>query len=130
MKKITTVLLFLFLGSLGFSQNSPKIEFKLAENIINYGNTSKKTDNGIRTFEFTNAGDAPLIINNVFSTSEFTFPIKPTEPILPGKTGKIEIKYNMIPGPIRKTIIIESNATNYENGIIVLKVKGIVNAEN
>lgn len=130
MKKITTLLIFLFLGSLGFSQNNPKIEFKLAENFINYGNTSKKTDNGIRTFEFRNVGDAPLIIKNVFSTSGFTFPIKPTEPILPGKTGKIEIKYNMIPGPIRKTIIIESNATNYDNGIIVLKVKGIVIADS
>ena len=126
MKKIATILLFAFICSLSFSQSSPKIEFKIAENTINYGSISKKKDNGIRTFEFTNVGDAPLIINNVFSTSGFTFPNKPTEPILPGKKGKIDIKYNMVPGPIRKTIIIESNATNFENGIIVLKIKGIV----
>ncbi len=130
MKKTATILVFVFICSLGFSQNSPKIEFKLAENIINYGNISKKKDTGIRTFEFTNSGDAPLLINNVFSTGGFTFPTKPTQPILPGKTGKIDIKYTMTPGPIRKTIIIESNATNFENGIIVLKIKGIVVGDN
>ncbi|MEN9488617.1 MAG: hypothetical protein RL494_882, partial [Bacteroidota bacterium] len=55
-----------------------------------------------------------------------TVPTKPTEPILPGKTGKIDVKYNMNPGPIRKTITVESNAINYEGGMIPLKIKGTV----
>ena len=45
---------------------------------------------------------------------------------MPGKTGKIDVKYNMNPGPIRKTITVESNATNYEGGRIPLKIKGEV----
>ena len=45
---------------------------------------------------------------------------------MPGKTGKIYIKYNMTPGPIRKTITVESNATNYEGGMVPLKIKGTV----
>ncbi len=45
---------------------------------------------------------------------------------MPGKTGKIDIKYSMIPGPIRKTITVESNAVNYEDGRIALKIKGEV----
>jgi hypothetical protein len=51
---------------------------------------------------------------------------KPTNPILPGNTGRIEIKYNLSLGTIRKTITVESNAINYENGKIPLKVKGEV----
>ena len=45
---------------------------------------------------------------------------------MPGKTGKIDIKYNMQAGPIRKTITVESNAVNYEGGRIPLKIKGEV----
>ena len=129
MKKIITLIIFLFLCSLGFSQNGPKIEFKVKENTLNYGVVYKNKDNGIRTFEFTNTGDAPLQIINLLSTSGFTFPTTPPNLILPGKTGKIDIKYNMVEGPIRKTITIESNATNYEGGIVVLKIKGTVIAE-
>jgi hypothetical protein len=35
---------------------------------------------------------------------------------MPGKTGKITVKYNMAVGPITKTITVESNAVNYEGG--------------
>jgi hypothetical protein len=80
----------------------------------------------MRSFEFKNSGNAPLIITNVQSTCGCTVPAFPKEPILPGKTGKIDVKYNMAPGPIRKTITVESNASNYENGKIPLKIKGDV----
>ena len=126
MKKILSIIV-LFLLSLSIqAQTGAKIEFKATDNTIDYGNVSKETDNGIRTFEFTNTGDAPLIIKDVKSTCGCTVPSKPKDPILPGQTGKIEIKYNMNPGPIRKTITVESNAVNVENGFVALKIKGIV----
>jgi hypothetical protein len=103
-----------------------KIEFKDKDNTIDYGRVEKESDNGIRAFEFTNTGDAPLIITNVQSTCGCTIPTKPKEPIMPGKTGKIEVKYNMNPGPIRKTITVETNAVNYEGGRIALKIRGEV----
>ncbi len=109
-----------------FAQTGAKIEFKDAENTINYGTVNKEDDNGLRTFEFTNTGDAPLIITNVQSTCGCTVPSKPTEPILPGKTGKIEVKYNMHTGPFSKNIIVESNATNVEEGKVAIKIKGEV----
>jgi hypothetical protein len=87
---------------------------------------NKEDDNGIRVFEFTNTGDAPLIITNVQSSCGCTVPSKPTEPIAPGMTGKIEVKYNMHTGPIRKTITVESNAVNVEEGRVALKIKGEV----
>ena len=129
MKNIVTIIAVVLMTSFGFAQNGPKIEFKAKDNTIDYGNTSKKKDNGVRTFEFTNTGDAPLIITNVLSTCGCTVPTKPNAPIMPGKTGKIEVKYSMIPGPIRKTITVESNAVNYEGGRIPLKIKGDVIAD-
>jgi Protein of unknown function (DUF1573) len=123
MKKV--VLFVAMMMSLsGFCQ--AKIEFKDKDNTIDYGSVSKDSDSGVRTFIFTNTGDAPLIITNVQSTCGCTVPTKPTEPIMPGKTGKIDVKYNMNPGPIRKTITVESNATNYEGGRVAIKIKGEV----
>ena len=117
---------FVLVNAVVFAQKGPKIEFKDKDNTVDYGTTNKDDDNGIRSFEFTNTGDAPLIITNVQSTCGCTIPTKPTEPILPGKTGKIEVKYNMHPGPIRKTITVESNAVNVEEGRVAIKIKGEV----
>lgn len=117
---------FILINTVSYAQVGPKIVFKDKDNTIDYGITNKEDDNGIRTFEFTNTGDAPLIITNVQSTCGCTVPSKPTEPILPGKTGKIDVKYNMNTGPIRKTITVESNAVNVEEGRVAIKIKGEV----
>ena len=122
--KTLIVLASFLVSTLNYAQ--AKIEFKAKDNTIDYGTVSKETDNGIRTFEFTNTGNAPLIITNVQSTCGCTVPTKPTEPIQPGQTGKIDVKYNMNPGPIRKTITVECNAVNIDEGRIALKIKGEV----
>ena len=129
MKNIATLIAIVLISSYGFAQNGPKIEFKAKDNTIDYGTVTKKKDNGVRSFEFTNTGDAPLIISNVLSTCGCTVPTKPNEPIMPGKAGKIDVKYNMQAGPIRKTITVESNAVNYEGGRVALKIKGEVVAD-
>jgi hypothetical protein len=129
MKNKITLILMVLISGFGFAQIGAKIEFKAKDNTIDYGTISKKSDNGIRSFEFTNTGDAPLIVTNVLSTCGCTVPTKPTEPIMPGKNGKIEVKYSMILGPIRKTITVETNAVNYEDGRIALKIKGEVIAD-
>ncbi|MEN9488597.1 MAG: hypothetical protein RL494_862, partial [Bacteroidota bacterium] len=104
MKKIFTFIAITAFGFAVQAQSGAKIEFKDKDNTIDYGTVTKDSDSGLRTFEFTNTGDAPLIIKDVKSSCGCTVPTKPTEPILPGKTGKIDVKYNMNPGPIRKTI--------------------------
>ncbi|MGL2999208.1 DUF1573 domain-containing protein [Flavobacterium succinicans] len=109
-----------------YSQSGPKIQFSAPDNTIDYGKVSKNADNGIRTFEFKNTGDAPLQIINILSTKECSILSKPTSAIQPGQNGKIEVKYNMTPGPIRKTITVETNAVNQENGRVALKIKGEV----
>lgn len=129
MKNLMTLIAIVLVSCSVSAQNGPKIEFKAKDNTIDYGTVTKKGDNGVRSFEFTNTGDAPLIITNVLSTCGCTVPTKPEAPIMPGKTGKIEIKYNMAPGPIRKTITVESNAVNYDSGRVALKIKGEVIAD-
>jgi hypothetical protein len=126
MKKTILLLLFIAFSTTGFSQSGARIEFLNKDNTIDYGTVNKDSDSGVRTFEFKNTGDAPLIITNVQSTCGCTVPTKPTEPIMPGMNGKIDVKYNMNPGPIRKTITVESNAINVEGGKIALKIKGEV----
>jgi hypothetical protein len=123
MKKLL-VYLTVLVGMASFAQTGPKIEFK--EETINYGEVEKGKDDGIRIFEFTNTGDAPLIITNAKSSCGCTVPEWPKEPIAPGGKGQIKVQYNMNPGPISKTITIESNAVNKPNGMVPLRIKGTV----
>jgi hypothetical protein len=126
MKKIATLIVMLFASSIGFAQSGSKIEFNQPENTIDYGKIYKQSDNGIREFTFTNTGNAPLNIIAIQSTAGCTVTYKPSQPISPGKSDRIEIKYNMVPGPIRKTITVETNAVNYDEGRVPLKIKGEV----
>ena len=123
MKKLIAIL-FVGLMTAGlYAQETKvaKIEFKTE--VIDYGTIEKGAD-GVRVFEFTNTGNAPLIISNVKSTCGCTVPKKPKGPIMPGETGEIEVKYdtNRV-NPIRKTITVISNA---ERPTVALKIKGLV----
>jgi len=124
MKKIVLVL---FVGLLAFNlsaqDTAAKIKFKTET--VDYGEIEKGSD-GIRVFEFTNTGDSPLIISKVSSSCGCTIPKKPDGPILPGKSGEIQVKYdtNRV-GPIRKAITVISNA---DTPTKVLKIKGEVKA--
>lgn len=124
MKKILLLVAVMFAGMAAYAQSGAKIEFK--SDTVDYGTTNKEDDNGLRVFEFTNTGDADLIITDVKSTCGCTVPSKPKDPIKPGQTGKIEVKYNMHAGPIRKTITVQSNAVNVPEGTVALKLKGEV----
>ena len=101
-----------------------KIEFKTET--VDYGEIAKGAD-GVRVFEFTNTGKAPLIISDVRSSCGCTIPKKPDAPIMPGKTGEIQVKYdtNRV-GPIRKAITVISNA---DTPTKVLKIKGEVKGD-
>ncbi len=120
MKKVVLVL---FIGLLGFGltaqETGAKIKFKTE--IVDYGEITKGSD-GIRVFEFTNTGNAPLVISKVSSSCGCTIPKKPEAPIMPGKKGEIQVKYdtNRV-GPIAKAITVISNA---DTPTVVLKIKG------
>jgi len=122
MKKIVLVL---FVGLLAISlqaqEKVAKIEFK--SDTVDYGQIEKGAD-GTRIFQFTNTGNAPLIISKVNSSCGCTIPKSPKDPILPGKNGEIQVKYDtQRVGPIRKAITVISNA---DTPTVVLKIKGDV----
>jgi len=119
------VMLILCIGLLSVTLNAQdakaKIEFKTE--VVDYGEIAKGSD-GIRKFEFTNTGNAPLIISRVYSSCGCTIPKKPEDPIAPGGSGVIEVKYDTKRvGPIRKTITVYSNA---ESSTKAIKIKGTV----
>jgi hypothetical protein len=123
MMKNLIVILFVGMFSVSaFAQDKvAKIEFKTET--IDYGTIEKGAD-GVRVFEFTNTGNAPLIISKASSTCGCTVPKKPDGPIMPGEVGKIEVKYDTKRnGPIRKTITVVSNA---DTPTVALKIKGEV----
>ena len=122
MKKLIAILFISIVSFGSFAQDKlAKIEFK--ETTIDYGTIEKGAD-GVRTFEFTNTGDAPLIISKVNSSCGCTVPKKPDGPIMPGEMGEIQVKYDTKRVmPIRKTITVLSNA---ETPTVALKIKGNV----
>ena len=88
--------------------NAPKIEF--IEETIDYGTVDYNGD-GVREFKFTNNGKEPLIISRAKGSCGCTVPTWPKEPIMPGETGTIKVKYaTNRPGRFTKTITISSNA--------------------
>jgi hypothetical protein len=128
-------LVFVMIAFIGFTMNAQKKQevkapadanvpvFKFEKEVIDYGTIDLNSD-GVREFEFTNVGKSPLEISNIKSSCGCTVPTKPTEPIMPGKTGKISVKYaTNRPGGFSKSITIFSNASNK---VKVLRIKGIV----
>ena len=122
MKKLIAILFVGMLSVSAFAQEKvAKIQFKT--DVIDYGTIEKGAD-GLRVFEFTNTGTAPLIISKVTSTCGCTVPKKPERPILPGEKGEIEVKYDtQRVMPIRKTITVLSNA---DTPTVALKITGDV----
>jgi hypothetical protein len=122
MKKLIAIAIFVVAGlGTAMAQETAKIEFK--SETIDYGEIKKGSD-GVRVFEFTNTGNAPLVIANVTSSCGCTIPKKPEDPIQPGETGEIEVKYDTKRvGPIRKTVTVYSNA---DEPTKALKIKGRV----
>lgn len=122
MKKLVLVAIMAFVGFAATAQ--AKITFK--SDTVDYGEVAKGAD-GVRVFEFTNTGDAPLIVTDVKSSCGCTVPKKPDGPIAPGASSTIQVKYdtNRV-GPIRKTVTVYSNA---DEPIKALKIKGEVKSD-
>jgi hypothetical protein len=101
--------------------NAPEIKFD--KDSHDYGTINKGAD-GNCSFTFTNVGKEPLILSNCRASCGCTVPTWTKDPILPGKTGKIDVHYdtNRL-GNISKSITVTSNA---KNASVVLMIKGNV----
>lgn len=80
-------------------------------------------------FTFKNTGKAPLTISMVTTSCGCTASSYSNEPVLPGKTGTIEVVFNSsgYDGMQRKTITVRSNASN---PYVMLQIKAEVISGN
>ena len=130
-KKSSTMKVFLLLTFFSFAtiqaqnvetaKTVASIDFETET--VDYGTIEKGAD-GMRTFTFTNTGNAPLILSNVKASCGCTVPTFSKEAILPGEEGEIKVKYDTKRvGNFSKTITVTSNANSAKKTI---KIKGKV----
>lgn len=112
MKKIIAIsFMLIFAATTIMAQSAAEIKFdKLTHN---FGTFSESTPVQKCTFNFTNTGNAPLVINQAVASCGCTVPEYTKSPVAPGQTGKITITYNgkgKFPGHFKKSITIRTNA--------------------
>lgn len=96
-------------------------DIKFEKMVHDYG-TIKQGDNGECVFKFKNNGKEPLIITMCQGSCGCTVPQCPKDPILPGKSGEIKVKYDtQRVGPISKSVTVQSNA---KSGMQTIQIKG------
>ncbi|MFN0033378.1 MAG: DUF1573 domain-containing protein [Flavobacteriales bacterium] len=94
------------------------------KDVHDYGDVPFGGD-GSCSFKVTNTGTEPLIISNCKGSCGCTVPKCDSNPVLPGESSVITVKYDTKrPGPINKSVTVNSNATN--EAVKVLRIKGNV----
>ncbi|MFN5209602.1 MAG: DUF1573 domain-containing protein [Bacteroidota bacterium] len=103
--------------------NPNAAEITFTSDVIDYGTIEHNAD-GNRAFTFKNTGKEPLIITNCQGSCGCTVPTWPKEPIKPGASAEIKVKYATDRvGPFEKTITVTSNAKTASK---ILRIKGNV----
>jgi hypothetical protein len=94
--------------------------------VHDYG-TIKQGDNGECEFKFTNTGNEPLIITNAVGSCGCTVPEWPKNPIKPGESASIKVKYDTKRvGAINKSVTVSSNSATEPTK--TLRIRGMVEA--
>ena len=125
MKKALLSLLLIFVAAAGSNAVAQEVKdgakIKFQKEVHDYG-TIENGANGTCTFDFKNTGNAPLIISNARGSCGCTVPSWPKEPIAPGATATITVKYDTKrPGAINKSVTITSNAVDHPTKVIRIK---------
>lgn len=108
--------------------NNPNAPIATFDKIVHDYGTIEQHGDGNCVFTFTNDGKEPLILSNVRSSCGCTVPTWPRQPILPGQSETIKVKYDTKRvGTINKSISVYSNG---KVSPISLKIKGKVIAKS
>ncbi len=126
MKKVLAILAFAFLGTFyvaAQTTNGPVMTFDVTT--VDYG-TIEKGSEPLRKFKFTNTGNEPLIIKTAKGSCGCTVPTYPKEPIMPGESSAIEVRYDtQRVGAFTKTVTLSTNEATESR---MLTIKGDVKA--
>ena len=99
----------------------PVLEFE--ESAYDFGNIARGTAVE-HVFTFKNTGKAPLVIVDATSTCGCTVPSYPKEPIQPGETGELLVKYNGSGlNAVTKVVTVKANT---EKGSETVKITAFV----
>lgn len=79
-------------------------------------------------FKFTNTGKKELIISKAKASCGCTIPEWPKEPVLPGETGEIKVKFNSYRKPNKQNKVV-TLTTNTETGLEKVTIKAFVNPD-
>jgi len=113
-------MLFICLAfSLVAMSQKPVIRFDVKEH--DFGKVKEKDGNVTYVFNFTNHGNAPLVINKVQASCGCTTPTWTKEPVEAGKKGAITVTYNTSgkSGLFTKTITVYSNDSVPQDVLII-----------
>lgn len=101
----------------------PQIKFD--KETHDYGKIPLRGD-GNCVFTFENTGNEPLVLTNVRAGCGCTVPQWPREPVLPGESAEIKVRYTTLnrPHTINKSIVVTSNSVT--KNTVVLRIKGQV----
>lgn len=107
------------------TEETSNVTIDFESKVVDYGTIEHNSD-GARKFVFTNNGTEPLVIKNAKGSCGCTVPTWPREPIAPGETAEIGVKYatNRV-GKFTKTITLTTNASKKP---VILTIKGDVTA--
>lgn len=116
-KIISAILLTVLSISISKAQNGPVMTFEKTE--IDYGTIVQGSD-GVRVFKFKNTGTEPLLIKNARGSCGCTVPKWSSDPIKPGQSGQIEVKYdtNRL-GTYTKNVFVETNESNPQHTLTI-----------
>lgn len=129
MKKLLLLSFLMVFGVFcAYAQNETKAaDIKFESTIHDFGEVPTSDPVVKCSFEFTNVGTAPLVINQAIASCGCTVPSYTKQPIKPGEKGKIEVTFNGTGRPadyFKKSIIVRSNAKDvrlYIKGRLVKK---------
>ncbi|MFA5713796.1 MAG: DUF1573 domain-containing protein [Bacteroidales bacterium] len=121
---ISNLLLFVFLlNTTAVSAQSQNINFDKL--IHDFGDFLLTSGPKSYTFNFTNSGDKPLLIQTVISSCGCASPQWTKTPVAPGKRGSVTVTFlnNQGPYPFDKALTVYVTG---EQRPIVLRIKGVV----
>ena len=92
-----------------FTPVSEEPSIALGAEFVEFGTIAKGSE-PFRTISVMNMGAKPLLISNCSGSCGCTVPTCPTQPILPGESAEIKVRYDTERlGAINKTVTIFSN---------------------
>lgn len=122
MKSFIFILSFLSLGAMTLKAQQatgPAMTFEVTT--IDYGKIEQGAD-PVRKFKFTNTGNQPLVITNAQGSCGCTVPTYPKEPIMPGASANIDVRYDtQRVGPFTKTVTLTTNEVETSNHLLTIK---------